>query len=385
MKKNYFGLPVLLLTFLAANSYAQCTAGCTTTISSADPAPHIIASGQMYCVTATGSLSGGIVVQTGGTLCNSGTITGDVWVNGGTFDNHGNINSGNILVDTQGHFNNYASAAIDSLLVQNIYSSFMNNSGATLTGVRLAFTDYSNGTNDGTITEDYMGDSLGQFNNNSGGSLTLNFDLYNAYTSGFFNYGFMGISRDFLNSTGATFETACMINVGRDWYNSSPAIINGPSTSSCGGFSVAGMTLNNGTIGSSSQHVDICDAGHPGTGIDGPGGTIASTTTYCSCANVCVAVGIAEHAAITDLLIRNVYPIPANENLNIEFGSKMAQKVSVEVMDMMGRKHSSSTENVVPGSNKAVISVSQLSAGSYVLVLTDENGASRKQLFSVIK
>ncbi|MFL5763766.1 MAG: T9SS type A sorting domain-containing protein [Bacteroidia bacterium] len=385
MKRNYFLFLFFTLTGFAADSYAQCTSGCTMTVSGADASPHVIASGQTFCVTSSGSLSGGIVVQTGGILCNSGTITGDVWVNGGTLNNQGIINSGNILVDTQGTFDNFASADIDSLLVQDIYSVFSNRSGATLTGVRLAFTNNSSGTNDGTITEDYMGDSIGQFNNNLGGSLTLNYDLYNAYNSGFFNYGYMAILRDFLNSTGATFETGCMIGVGRDWYNSGPAIINGPATGSCGGFSVAGMTLNNGTIGSSAQHVDICDSGHPGTGIDGPGGTIASTTTYCACSNVCVAVGIAEHPAISDLAIGNVYPNPAKDNLNLVFTSADAQEIRVEVRDMMGRKHVAAMMSASAGQNKTALDVSSVAAGSYILVITDEKGLSGKQLFTVVK
>jgi hypothetical protein len=383
MTKNYFRLLFIACMAFAVKAAAQCTS-CTTTISGADAAPHIIASGQTYCVTSTGSMSGLITIQSGGTLCNQGSITSsNIWVNGGTLTNYGTINTARVLVDAQGGYSNNGSADIDSLLVQNIYSTFTNN--GSLTGIRLAFADNANGTNNGTITEDFMGDSVAQFNNNPAGSLTLNYDMYNAYNSGFFNDGFMSIGRDFLNSTGAIFQTGCMISVGRDWYNSSPAVINGPPTGSCGGFSITGGSYNTGTIGSSGQHVDICDAGNPPLGLDGPGGTIASTTTHCTCSNVCMAVGIAEHNAPADVLIATIYPNPAKDKLTLELSSSAGQNVSVGIMDMMGRKHKLENLSVSPGRNKTSVDISMLAAGSYILVVTDEKGRNSQQLFTVVK
>jgi hypothetical protein len=381
MTKNYFRFLLLSLLAFAGNANAQCSS-CTVTISAADAAPHIIASGQTYCVTSSGSMSGPITIQSGGTLCNQGTITsGNIWVNGGTLTNYGTINTTHVLVDTQGDFSNHQTATIDSLLVMNIYTTFTNS--GMLTGTRLAFSDYSSGTNDGGISEDYIGDSLAQFTNNPSGDVLINYDLYNAYNSGFFNHGFTSINRDFFNSTGSTFETYCVMDVGRDWYNS--AIVLGMPTPGCAGFDIAGGSYNSGTIGSSTNHVDICDAGNPPFGMDGPGGTIASTTTYCTCSNTCYVVGIAEHISLSDVAVNNIYPNPAKDNLNIEFSTASAEKLSVEVMDMMGRKHSVKTISASAGLNKATLDVSALAAGTYILMITDSRNLSVKQMFTVVK
>jgi len=383
MKKSYSAFLFIAFIALSFKINAQCSS-CTTTITGTDAANHIVNSGTTLCIAPGGTVSGLITVASGGTLCNQGTINStEVWVAGGTLNNYGSINTENILVSGQGTFNNNGTATIDSLLITNIYSVLVNN--GTITGMRLGNSDYSSVTNNGNITEDYVGDSVAQFNNNSSGNLIINYDLLNGYNSGFFNYGYTKVMRDFYNSTGATFETSCMIIVSRDWYNASPAIISVPSAVSCAGFNIAGGSYNTGIIGSSSTHVDLCDAGHPTWGIDGPGGTIASTTTYCSCTNNCVVTGITEAAVESSVVIKNIYPNPAVNIVSVLINSDGAEKLTVEVFDMMGRKQKTFLVNVSLGENKLDLETSSLAQGTYILKITDAKELQSKQMFSVVK
>lgn len=382
MKKNYFKILALVFLAFTMKANAQCTA-CTTTISGPDATNYIVSSGQTLCVTATGNASGLITVDLGGTVCNLGTISSPYfWVNGGTLNNYGNVNVSNLLVSNSGDYNNYLNSTHDSILITNASSGFANS--GTMTTIRLGNSDGAFIVNAGSITADYMGDSVATFNNNSNSYLKINYDLYNAYSSTFTNVGYVDIDRDFLNSTSATFTTSCMISVGRDWYNT--ATVSGPVLSSpCGGFNIVGASYNTGTIGSSTTHIDICDAGNPPMGLDGPGGTIASTTTYCTCVNYCAVVGINEQPATSSVLIQNIYPNPSSSFLTIELQNKEAEQLIVEVMDMMGRKQSSVTVNSAIGLTSSTIDVSKLAQGTYILNITDSKKIQSKQLFSVVK
>ena len=380
MKKDYFKLLFFGLFAFAIKANAQCSS-CTITISGADAANHIVTSGTTLCITSTGSASGLISIASGGMLCNQGTMTSAaIYVNGGTLNNYGSITSNGILVNAQGVFNNYQSADVDSLWVRNIYSS-LNNTG-TLTDMKLGVSDYASITNGGDITADYVGDSAAQFNNNF--NLTVNVDFGSTYNSGFFNAGYMSIGHDFYNASGSTFETNCMINVGHDWLNS--AIVNGPPTGSCGGFNITGVSASSGTLGTSSTHLDLCDAGHPGTGIDGPGGTIATTTTYCTCSNSCVIMvaGIKENNE-SNVLIQTIYPNPASTNLTIGMQSKYAEQLQIEVLDMTGRKQIATAYRSSVGDSQTTIDVSGLAAGIYVLRIQDDQHAVAQKSFIVVK
>jgi hypothetical protein len=213
--------------------------------------------------------------------------------------------------------------------------------------------------------------------------LIVNYDFGNAYNSGFFNYGYYKVMRDFYNSTNSTFETTCMGIVGRDWYNS--ALISGP-TSSCGGFNIAGASYNSGTIGSASTHIDICDAGNPTFGLDGPGGTIASTTTYCACSNSCVQlpIGIGSVEA-SDAMIISLYPNPAVNSVSLLISTKRAGMLIIEVIDMMGKKQISKTITSLAGDNKLDLEIPELAQGTYILNIIDEDQYQTKKMFSVQK
>lgn len=380
MKQHYPRILFIALMAFGLKANAQCSS-CTITITGADAANHVVNSGTTLCISATGVVSGLITIGPGGSLCNQGTINStNLWVAGGVFDNYGTANINKILTSGQGVMNNYDSVDMDSLLVTNIYSTLTNE--GDITGIRLGNSEYSSITNNGNITVDYLGDSAASFTNNTTGSIIVNFDYANAYTSGFFNYGYFKVMRDFYNSTGSTFETSCMGIVGRDWYNT--AIVAGPA-SSCGGFNIAGGSYNTGTIGSASTHVDICDAGNPPLGMDGPGGTIASTTTYCSCSNSCVQVtGIAAIES-KDVLISSVYPNPAVNSISVKINSKNTQSLVVEVYDMMGKKQLFTQMKAISGENQLELEISKLSQGTYILNVVDGQQLQSKQLFTVQK
>lgn len=382
MKKNY---SVLLLSFisLSLNINAQCGSGCTTTISNANSSNHTIVTGQKLCITSTGSVSGLITIASGGILCNEGAVNSpNLWVAGGTFNNYGSINTNQLMVSQSGDFLNNGTASIDSLLVTDNSSTFNNN--GTLTNQRFTTADGATTTNAGSITSDYLYDSIGIFNNN--GNVTVNFDIGNAYNSTYTNgtNAYTKINRDFYNSTGATFNVGnCMITVGRDWYNS--AIIAGPAGPSCGGFNIAGVSLSSGTIGSIGTNVDMCDAGHPITGIDGNSGTIAATTTYCTCSNNCALVGINEISNSNDININTIYPNPSSSSATLVYTNKTQETVNIQIIDMMGRTISSKNYSSAMGENKIELELSSLSNGTYVLSISDQKQMNKKRLFTVNK
>lgn len=396
MKKIYFTTLTVFSLLLNISSYAQCS-GCTLNITGLDAANHIVSSGQTMCISSTGTVTGLITVSAGGTLCNQGKInSSNVWIAGGTLKNYGTIDTYSITVSAAGTFTNYATALIDSLWITQNGSTYINN--GTQTTHAFAVSNNASATNNGSITATNQGDSLGTFVNN--GTITITNDFANSYntsytnnghlsvgndfacsnSSNFSNNNFMSITRDFFNSTSSNFTTKCMISVGRDWYNS--ANVYGPSAASCGGFNITGGSYNTGIAGSASTHLDICDAGHPALGIDGPGGTIAGTTTYCSCTNSCATfTGINElHSG---LAVIKLFPNPATDKVYMEFDNNGSTDFVYEIKDMMGRVITKQHYNAVNGINSLEINTSALSQGTYILSITDSSERSSKQLFSV--
>lgn len=400
MKHLYSKILLLAFTALGINAQAQCT-GCTTTIAGSDAANHVIGSGQVYCVAAGGSMSGLITVTSGGTLCNSGTITSShILIAGGIFKNYGTLNNQNVMVSAAGSFTNFATANIDSLYIAENSSRFSNQ--GSVTNLAVAVAEYANAVNTGTFTTNLWYDSLGTVTNNgviniadmfgntyssnytNNGKLTVTNDFGNGYSSTFLNNGYMKVNRDFYNGNSSNFTTNCMMQIGRDWYNS--ANVFGPTTS-CGGFSVTGLSLNSGTVGATTKPVDICDAGNPPSGIDGNSGTIHVSTTYCTCTNNCLTfgVGIQEISKESSIAITTLFPNPANEKLVIKTNSSAEETVTVDVKDMMGRIVINKSYKAHIGENMFDINTASLSEGSYILCLTDEHHLSTKKMFTVIK
>ena len=336
---------LLLITILFAlktTINAQCNTGCTFNISGLSTSNFYIMAGQKLCVTSTG------------------TITGRIAVSGGTLCNQGKIQTTAVLIGNGGHFDNYGTGTIDTLYVTLGGASFTNYGAMTNTIMGTAASAVS--INNGTMLTTLLGDSTATFINN--GNLTINTDFYNAYSSSFTNNGFMSIGRDFYNATSASFSTKCMVNVSRDWYNS--ASVTGAAVG-CGGFNVTNNTFNSGTLGSLSSHLDICDANNPGT-INGNTGTIASTTTYCSCASsACTVVGIKE---ITNELLVGLFPNPTTGIISIQSDEAIKTVVVTNQLGQIILSNQYINETTIQ------IDLGHQAKGVYVVALTSHSGAT---------
>ncbi len=395
--KIYSKLVLIVLIAFNVKANAQCS-GCTINITGLDASNHFVSSGQTMCISPTGTVTGLITVAPGSALCNQGKINStNVLIAGGTFRNYGTIDTYSITVSSAGTFTNYGTALIDSLWITNANSTYVNNS--TQNGTAFAVSNNASAINNGTISVYDHADSMGVFTNNgtinishdfataynanytNNGSITVGHDYANSYSSTFSNNSVMTINNDFYNSNLATFFTRCMMSVNHDWYNS--AGIAGPVTN-CGGFNVAGGTYNTGTLGNSTTHLDICDAGHPALGIDGPGGTIAGTTTYCSCNNTCATVtGIKDIKSSTS--INAIYPNPSSSIITVKLNTKDNEVLFIEVRDMMGKLIFTQNYLALTGDNDMKLNVSSFAPGTYILNVTNSQQQQSKQLFSVSK
>lgn len=386
---------------LTFESNAQCS-GCTINITGLDASPHIVSAGQVFCIAPTGTVTGQITVSAGGTLCNQGRINSfNLWIAGGTLKNYGTITTNNVLISSAGTYTNYATTIIDSLLVENANSTYVNN--ATQTSDAFAVADYGTVVNTGSITAIIMADSIGTITNSgainitgagfsnayssnfiNNGNIFVTNDFANSYSSNFTNNNYMSVGRDWYNSTNANFITKCMMNVGRDWYNSSN--VYGPTTG-CGGFNITGISLSSGVIGSTSSHIDICDAGNPFSGIDGNSGSIANTTTYCSCVMNCstIITGINQATKETSVIINSIFPNPSCSNITIKLNHTQTETLLIEVRDMMGKTQFTKNYDASVGENSTDINVSQLAQGTYILTITDSKQLQAKRLFTVAK
>lgn len=395
MIKRYFSMG---LAFLAASLQIQAQCGsCSTTISNASSANQLVSNGQTLCITSTGTVSGLITVLAGGKLCNQGSITStNVWVAGGTLINTGTIHINNLTVSSAGSFTNEASLDADSFLVISNGVKYVNN--GTQINKAFAVADHAVTINTGTITSNVIYDSIGDFTNNgnliildgfangwgssfiNNGNIHISHDFANGYSSSFINNKNMSVGRDFFNGSNSNYTTKCMVSVGRDWANN--ATILGP-TSSCGGFNIAGTSSNSGTVGTATTFIDICDAGHPAGGMDVNIGNVASTTSYCTCSNNCVTVGLKEVVSSVSSLI--IYPNPTSARLMVRYTQEQQESISVTVKDMMGRTVLSQEQASVAGNNELELNTTGLAEGTYILNLTDSQGAAVNSLFTVVK
>jgi len=398
MKKNYLFL--VLVTFMFASSALQAQCGsCSSTISNSNSGNQVVSSGQTLCVTSTGTLSGQITILAGGKLCNQGLVNStNIWVAGGTLSNYGTMTLNNLYVSSAGTFTNYASLNADSFLVENNSAAYYN--FGTQTNKAFAIADHASASNTGTITTIVLYDSIGTFINNgnifvtngfgtaynsyfeNNGNVTVTNDFANGNNSNFINNKNMVVHRDFYNGPTSNFTTHCMVTIGRDWYNS--ASITGP-TSSCGGFNIAGNSLNSGTIGSSNTFIDICDAGRPASGFDASSGGVAATTTFCTCMNNCVTVGIKEINQSTLLKSFSLYPNPANTFVTAKFNAVNSGAVTIDIKDMVGRTIMTTHNQTTEGLNELQLNTSVLAEGTYILHVTDAEHRSVTGMFNIVK
>lgn len=396
MIKRYFSLG---LAFLAASMQVQAQCGsCSTTISNASSANQLVSNGQTLCISPTGTVSGLITVLAGGKLCNQGSITStNVWVAGGTLINTGTIRINNLTVSSAGSFTNEASLNADSFLVISNGVSYLNN--GTQINRAFAVADHAVTINSGTITSNVIYDSIGDFTNNgniiiqdgfangwgssfiNNGNLLISHDFANGYSSSFINNKNMSVGRDFFNGSNSDYTTKCMVSVGRDWVNT--ATILGP-TGSCGGFNIAETSSNSGTVGTATTFIDICDAGHPAGGMDANIGNVASTTSYCTCSNNCVTVGLND-AAPPSLSLLVVFPNPASAYLFVRYNTTRQETISITVRDLTGRIVLSQQQASFTGNNGLEINTAGLAEGSYILSLYNTEGRAVNRLFTVVK
>ncbi len=384
--------------FASAALKAQC-GSCSTTISNNNSVNQVVSSGQTLCVTSTGTLSGQITILAGGTLCNQGAIqSSNIWVAGGTLSNYGTMRINNLYLSSAGTFTNYTTLNADSFLIEHASTTYYNN--GTQTNRAFAVAIQANTINTGTITTNVLYDSIGYVTNNgnitvavgfgnyysssfiNNGNINVTLDFANGNNSDFINNKNMVISRDFYNGPTSRFTTNCMVTVGRDWYNS--ATVLGPQ-SSCGGFNVTGNTINTGTVGTGSTHLDMCDAGHPASGFDASSGGVASTTTFCSCANNCITAGIKELNQSTRLKSFSLYPNPANAYVMAKFNAIGSGDVTVNIKDMVGRTIITTLHQITEGVNELQLNTSTLAEGTYILNLTDADHRSVTGMFNVVR
>ncbi|MES2131011.1 MAG: T9SS type A sorting domain-containing protein [Bacteroidota bacterium] len=398
MIKHYFLLLLAVVTFTTSNIQAQCS-GCTTTISNANSANQLVSSGQTLCITSTGTVSGLITVLAGGKVCNQGVINStNVWVGGGTLLNSGTMNVNNLTVSSAGSFTNNASLDADSFLVISANANYYNS--GTQTNLAFATADHASTINTGTITTNVLYDSIGDFINNgnvivtdgfangwgsygeNNGNISITHDFANGYNSTFINNKNMSVSRSFFNGNNSSFTTHCMVTVGQDWLNS--ATVLGP-TSSCGGFNIGGISSNTGIIGSGNTHLDICDAGHPAGGFDANSGNVALTTTFCTCVNSCITVGLQEVAASSKMSMVTLYPNPAGNMVMVKYATEVNGALLITVKDMMGRTVLTQKENSFEGTNELQLNISGLAEGTYIFNISDSNQKTVSKLFNVVK
>lgn len=78
--------------------------------------------------------------------------------------------------------------------------------------------------------------------------------------------------------------------------------------------------------------------------------------------------------------IRNLYPMPATDVLNVDFFSVADGTTTLTIYDMMGRKVQQTVEDVREGQNTTELNVNDLVAGTYVLEVNDGQYTSSRQI-----
>lgn len=73
-------------------------------------------------------------------------------------------------------------------------------------------------------------------------------------------------------------------------------------------------------------------------------------------------------------MIENIYPNPANSQLNVAIAPNKAGEISLDVFDMQGRLLSGQRLNVLPGSQEVSLDVSDLMEGVYILKIQTAEG-----------
>ena len=77
----------------------------------------------------------------------------------------------------------------------------------------------------------------------------------------------------------------------------------------------------------------------------------------------------------------NIYPNPlrVGQDLKLAYTSLKSERVSVQVVNMLGRRVVNTNLSVTEGTNALSVSVGHLSAGVYSLSVISESGSVQKQ------
>jgi hypothetical protein len=108
--------------------------------------------------------------------------------------------------------------------------------------------------------------------------------------------------------------------------------------------------------------------------------TAAGFNTYFS---TCGTTGVADETTLCK--ITYMYPMPASENLNVHIYSDKNSQIKIELFDIIGNSVFTLTSDASQGYYNAEVPVSELSAGTYIIKLTQDNVQKDVQKVTVIK
>ena len=80
-----------------------------------------------------------------------------------------------------------------------------------------------------------------------------------------------------------------------------------------------------------------------------------------------------------------LFPNPANDNINLSFNGTKEQTIAVEAFNMLGDKVVAEEYEMVNGANLITLDISELAGGVYTVILSGDNDFSVSKKFVVTK
>ncbi len=91
--------------------------------------------------------------------------------------------------------------------------------------------------------------------------------------------------------------------------------------------------------------------------------------------------GDAEATPLVEIMnIRNIYPMPATDVVNVDYFSAEDGMATITIYDMMGRKIHSMSEEARSGQNSVTLDVTTFASGTYILEVNDGQVSSNRQI-----
>ncbi len=160
-----------------------------------------------------------------------------------------------------------------------------------------------------------------------------------------------------------------------------PVIIaSGPTTFRSGQNVVLTSTLSSGyrwSNGATTRSITVSSAGSYNVRSYNGGGCYSTSLPV----NIVVLQTREANPEMTGLTDMNVFPNPANDQLNIAFNATVETKLNVKLIDISGREIQSMDVNPIIGENKVQMDVSNLTPGIYFAYLV---GEGQKQVMKVV-